>query len=452
MREETVVMINNLQSAYTIFVRMKSILEECLQKAFEIAEIQNGNVDADFSSLSLLELLKKFLDDNEFFNRVLTANSADLVDARVKFLEVVNELQKEKDQTEIDRNGEEWLKGCEKMLVACEVFPNVESLGETFLKQARKLFYGFNSNKLAPVYYVEEIIEKENLEIGTDAAVNFLISEKISVFTFDKRPCVTVNYQEFLPKLKDYIAEIKQKNEKAVQRLKFQKISAGVIAVVLVFLSAFASSKITRAVINKSNANDNPQQTSKNQGTSSVDDAFSFSSFTNDSSSVDSSKVTTSASSNVSDTSSQFKTPVKTTVDSNGRITQKAEYNFVYETSSSYAIYNSDIDKQEVVYISLNSINFSETKGHSYFTLTIRNKTPYRIRNIAFDFVIKTESGDVVFTYTEDKLKENNATINIESNSSKYLCIDIDENNIKNKNAELGQVILSAKFSYDIMS
>jgi hypothetical protein len=72
------------------------------------------------------------------------------------------------------------------------------------------------------------------------------------------------------------------------------------------------------------------------------------------------------------------------------------------------------------------------------------------IRNISYDIILYDENGNKIFSHSETKVMDNNATVSIDKNSSKRLTIDINENTF-DKNADLGFTKFYTKISYDIV-
>lgn len=428
------------------FESLKKLAENSLKSAEKIY------------SCDLKMLFSAFLESEELVDKLFKNN----IEQKQEFLTCVKvalvDLENLTDEKVPDINDQKWEDGITHLKEIVNFFPLArDRLGESFISkvavhcaQLKKI------DRYMPTYGIQKTIQDEALQITVGEFVEHCISQETVVVTQDKALCFcTKSYDEFLKGVKAYIEILTKAKEQKQKRILLMKIAVVVMAIILLFLSAYISSSITRSV----SKNDKSQTPS--EMVSSVDDGdFEVSSSNDESSelSTSSTDLVSSETSSVTDntiTSEPSTVPpdVVTTVDENGRVTVVSNAKYRYKDGGSfngdYIEYSTAV--KDAIGVYMEPYKYYLTGNQPDVTFYIENNTDNMIRNISYELIVYDENGNKIFSHTETKVMKNGATVSIANESNHYYNIELSAGDLHSKDADLGFTKVYSKVSYDIV-
>ncbi len=409
-------------------------------------------------SCDLKMLFLAFLESDELVNKLFNHN----LDKKQGFLNcvkvVLDDIENLTDENVPDINDTKWEDGITHLKTTVNFFPFArDRLGETFISKVAVHFSKLKKfDRYMPTYSIQKTIEDEELQISVGEFVEHCVIQEATVVTQDKTLCFcTKSYDEFLKGVKAYIGILTKAKEKKQKRILWMKIAVIVMAIILLFLSAYISNSITRSVLKNDKS-----QTSDEIASSMNDEGFDISSTNNESSepSTSSADLVLSETSSVTDNTitsepSTVTLDVVTTVDENGRVTVVSNAKYRYKDGGSfdgdYIEYSTAV--KDAIGVYMEPYKYYLTGNQPDVTFYIENNTDNMIRNISYELIVYDENGNKIFSHTETKVMKNGATVSIANESNHYYNIELSAGDLHSKDADLGFTKVYSKVSYDIV-
>lgn len=447
--------VNYVLSLKFVCLQMRTVLTQCLQQGicnyldsslgvngYEILKDQTGELlkeEDEIFFCNTEKLLEILLCDAQCIKGIADYYRVDFG----KLQSCASALLKKVKDVSYDEDGDienvRFMEYMNDILALCECFVTVRGIsGELYYSTVVKLYSRVENKKnFAPVYNISKTIADQNLDIEYPDFIICCRNADAVICTKDNEICFSTNdKQKVMEEVKKCEAKRRKEKQDKTKKTNLLKIAAICLAVIIAGASAWASSNITKNVIAKKDRESNSE--------SSYFDLFPSRSQN---------------SSNAQKTSSndkEYKTPVDTVADANGRIT--STYSVMNRYAQAYGLntdyyneHNGDVGDQPVVYVNLCNLEFSKDQGGE-ITLYIENNTQDLIRNISFEFRLYSENGQYITGIKSDKLMaEENITLSLDTKKSKSINHKIELDKWEQPDVDIAFVRTDVVVSYDVV-